>query len=114
MKKFISVLMLSVLAVFVVSLSSCSKNDDDDFVEGYSGKRENPQPYDFRVNGVFYKILPKGKIVVVTGGDTYYEGDVTIPATVEYEGETYNVEEIADDAFHDCANMRSLSIANSV
>ena len=53
--------------------------------------------YDLFADGVYYNILSETeKTLAVTNGDlewgpTDYMGDVVIPATVEYEGETWQV-----------------------
>lgn len=73
---------------------------------------------DFEAGGIYYKITNKAdKIVYVThkGADkdeymNEYEGDITIPATVDYNGETYNVKGIASDAFYDCYSLRNITI----
>ena len=121
MKRWCFVLMLSMLAVFSVILSSCSKSDDDEIKDSdveydalFHGPRDTPQPYDVKIDGVFYQLVPKAKIAVVTGGDTYYEGDINIPSTIESDGTTFTVTEITGEAFYYCRNLRSLTIANSV
>ena len=73
--------------------------------------------YDFEVDGIYYNINADNTTVSVTCKDkTYnsYSGDVTIPATVTYDGTTYNVTAIGAYAFCDCAGLTSVSIANSV
>lgn len=59
--------------------------------------------YDFEKYGLYYYILDNGNInevaVVHSSPNRPYEGDITIPSTVRNNGTTYNVVEIADDAF---------------
>lgn len=43
-----------------------------------------------------------------------YSGSVVIPGSIEYEGETYNVTEIGDNAFYMCKNLTSLTIPTNV
>ena len=43
-----------------------------------------------------------------------YEGNVNIPETITYNGHTYNVTTIGNDAFRGCTRLTSVSIPNSV
>ena len=73
------------------------------------------QAYDFEVDGIFYNI--NGNEATVTYDETYthqYGGNVNIPATVTYEGQTYNVTAIGMSAFERCWALESVSIPNSV
>jgi hypothetical protein len=47
------------------------------------------------------------------GSDTY-TGDITIPATVSYDGTDYSVTTIADSAFYKCAGLISITIPSNV
>ena len=42
--------------------------------------------YDAKIDGIYYDLVPKAKVAIVTEGDTKYEGDIIIPSTFEYEG----------------------------
>ena len=70
--------------------------------------------YDAKINGIYYNLIPKGKVAFVTNGDVKYEGDITIPSTIVHEGEEYNVKEIVNEAFYNCSNLLSLMIPNSI
>ena len=51
------------------------------------------------------------------GSTTYqsnYKGNVVIPESVVYEGNTYNVTSIGDHAFYECRGLTSVTIPNSV
>jgi hypothetical protein len=52
--------------------------------------------------------------VEVTGGQRYYSGNITIPNTVSYNGNTYSVTSIGDWTFYDCVGLTSVTIPNSV
>ena len=54
------------------------------------------------------------KTVEVTAYDHNYSGDMIIPATVSYSGQTYNVTEIMSNAFLNCSSLTSITIPNSV
>ena len=78
--------------------------------------------HDFEVDGIYYKILKdKTNEVEVTYRGSYYNsysneytGSVTIPSTVTYNGTTYSVTRIGEDAFSICRGLTSVTIGNSV
>ncbi|MDD7226759.1 MAG: leucine-rich repeat domain-containing protein, partial [Prevotella sp.] len=70
--------------------------------------------YDVKVDGIFYNILKKAKNAVVTRGDYYYSGDVTIPETITVDNVVCNVTRIEGSAFSDCTGLTSITIPNSV
>ena len=76
--------------------------------------------HDFKVDGIYYKITSSTKCAVTYKGDTYssyskeYNGDITIPESVIYYGDTYEVTSIAPYAFYDCSGLTSVTIPNSV
>lgn len=68
------------------------------------------------VDGIYYA-LRNGKAVVNSQDDNVYNsysGNVVIPDTVTYNGQTYTVETIGYDAFRDCENLISVSVPNTV
>lgn len=71
--------------------------------------------YDFEANGIYYGITSTAdKTVEVVVGDAQYSGDVTIPATVAYDGITYRVTSIGEHAFFNCSNLASIVISEGV
>ena len=81
--------------------------------------------YDFDVDGIYYKILENGNEVSVTYKSYYnsshiahyesdYTGDVVIPATVTFNGKTFQVTEIGDHAFYQRGSVTSVTIPSSV
>jgi hypothetical protein len=77
--------------------------------------------HDFEVDGIYYNINGNGNEIIVTCKGEYgtqysneYSGNVIIPATVTYNGITYSVTSIGDDAFEHCGGLASVTIPNSV
>ena len=77
--------------------------------------------HDFEVDGIYYKRNAGGTSVTVTyrgdSSDAYsdeYSGNVVIPSSVTYSGNTYAVTSIGDYAFYECYYLASITIPNSV
>ena len=81
--------------------------------------------YDFDVDGIYYKILDNPNEVSVTyktytysSHMAYYEsdytGDVVIPATVTFNGKTFQVTEIGDHTFYQNGSVTSITIPSSI
>ena len=81
--------------------------------------------YDFEVDGIYYNLEGDGlhfnsnggnEVSVTYGTTNYnsYSGDVTIPAEVTYDGTTYSVTEIGNNAFCNCSGLTNVSIPNTV
>ena len=77
--------------------------------------------YDFVVNGIYYKITSSTNKTVgvsqkynafdITGD---YSGSVTIPSSVYYNGTTYQVTSIQENAFYWCPDLTSVVIGDGV
>ena len=78
--------------------------------------------HDFEVGGIYYNITDaENKTVEVSyRGSKYYEysdeyiGSVVIPERATYNGITYSVASIGDDAFNGCFGLTSVVIPNSI
>ena len=78
--------------------------------------------HDFEVDGIYYNITDAtNKTIEVTyRGTSYseysneYTGSVVIPESVTYNGTTYSVTSIGDEAFYNCTGLTSITIPNSV
>lgn len=79
--------------------------------------------HDFEVNGIYYRITSSSEnstVSVTYKGDSYssysneYYGVVTIPSTVTYNNNTYNVTSIGFTAFADCSDLTSVTIPEGV
>jgi len=78
------------------------------------------QYYDFMVDGICYKINNDQNSVSVTyevfSNPRYnnLSGDIVIPESVTYNGNTYTVTSILNTAFQNCTELTSVTIGNTV
>ena len=74
------------------------------------------QDQKFVVDGIYYyvKSLSTVKVTYKDAAFNSYRGALTIPATVTYNGKTYDVVAVDDDAFRDCTSLESVVLPNSV
>ena len=76
--------------------------------------------HDFEVDGIFYKKTGGNTVSVAYKGNNVndyeneYFGAVNIPSSVTYNGTTYTVTSIAQNALKYCSNVTSVSIPNTV
>ena len=77
--------------------------------------------YDFSVDDIFYNILASGNAVEVThdynsenSTTGSYKSKVTVPETVTYEGTTYNVTTIGENAFAESARLTEVVLPESI
>ncbi len=78
--------------------------------------------YDFEMDGIYYKFSGYGNVAVAPNNNSggTYSGDVVIPASVTYEGPedyngtTYPVNAIYDQAFFNCSDLTSVTLPNSI
>ena len=71
----------------------------------------------FEVNGMNYEMISEERKTVALKalrGEKFYEGDIVIPETVNYEGETYYVTTLADSVFRGCADLHSVVVPPSI
>ena len=69
--------------------------------------------YDVEVDGIYYNLISKGNVAEVTYGDNQYEGDITIPSSINVNEVEYSVT-IIGRAFSYCSGLTSVTIPNSV
>lgn len=76
--------------------------------------------HDFEVDGIYYNYLEGNNVEVTYEGNDSFEYDneysdaITIPSTVTYNGNTYSVTSIGDDAFSGCSSLTNITIPNTI
>ena len=64
------------------------------------------------IDQIEYRLIPKG-VAEIIGSEILYDKDISIPSTIDYEGITYHVTSIADNAFKNCY-MKSINLPNTI
>ena len=64
------------------------------------------------IDGINYSINNKNKTASVV--ESSYTGHISIPESIEYNGEKYDVTSIGAGAFRHCSGLTSLTIPKSV
>ena len=67
------------------------------------------------IDGINYELNGETKqatVIAKTSGE--YSGSIVIPESVEYNGTTYSVTSIGNNAFYSCSGLTSVTIGNSV
>ena len=88
-----------------VVFTSCG-DDDDEFANMKFS-------YDFEVDGIYYDVVSVGEFTCEVV-QNYYEGDITIPATVNYNNKTLTVVRIDNFAFNNNSQLTGITIPNTV
>ena len=72
--------------------------------------------YNFESVGIYYDITGSNTVAVTyaTGSYNSYSGNVTIPSTVTYNGTTYTVTAIGNNAFRNCSGLTGVNIPGTV
>ena len=67
--------------------------------------------YDHYVNNVYTTDYYYAE---VTSNPNKYSAKVVVPASVEYNGQTYNVKAVGYEAFEDCSNLTSVTLPEGI
>ena len=70
--------------------------------------------YSAYIDGIYYNLDAKTQQAEVTDGNNEYEGELNIPSTIAYKGETYDVTTIGNSAFYGCSSLTSVIMPSSV
>lgn len=113
---------LSILTLVMTSLCATASdtwvmNSEGDFIWYDFNEKEKTARVTFKGNKSRYYINTIPSTVNLQEkcpADLYYINDITIPSTVEYEGELYSVTSIGKYAFSDCDKLFNVTVPNSV
>ena len=84
---------------------------------------EPSQGYDAMIDGICYKFSGNNATVSYEWYidsedgvyyDSYYSGDIVIPESVTYNGKTYKVTSIGNNAFWGCSSLTSVTMPNTL
>ena len=91
------------------------------YLDGRSNDQQSDNPtHDtelVRINDIFYEIdhsTLEAKVTFNPENISYYAGDISIPEFFFFKGEKYMVNKIGNSAFHNCTQLASILIPNSV
>ena len=73
--------------------------------------------YDFEVDGIYYDVVSLSELtckVVKEASNKYYEGEIIIPATVNYANKTLTVVEIGYEVFRGSSDLTGITIPNTI
>ena len=78
--------------------------------------------YDVQIDNIYYNLDHKNNTAIVThdgkytdeNNSGYTQLEITIPATISYNGVEYNITSIGNNAFYKNATIKSISITNGV
>ena len=68
----------------------------------------------YQIDGIYYNLNPQALTASVTANPSNYSGVIIIPESISYNGNTYSVTEIEDQAFSQCTGLSTVQIPSSV
>ena len=66
------------------------------------------------VDGIYYDLDSSTSTATVTSNSNEYSGDIVIPSSIDFEGNSYSVTSIGGSAFYECTGLISVTIPNCV
>lgn len=66
------------------------------------------------IDGIFYNLSEKSSQAEVVSNPQGYSGKIEIPENVVYDGKSFNVNSIGENAFYGCGDLTSITIPSSV
>ena len=67
------------------------------------------------IDGIWYNVVTKNATAeVISSKGNKYSGNIVIPATIEYDGVTCNVNAIKESAFSYCDNLIGIKMPSSI
>ena len=96
----------------------CVTTDDGGF-KSYCTITVKEEESKFKVGGLWYEKhytvgVPNTVRVIPDPDGSKYSGDVTIPGQIEYDGITYSVNTIWDNAFHECTDLKAVTLGEGI
>ena len=104
------------LYVPAVAVTQYSGADWWKLFENIEGQAALDTHYDFEAGGIYYLITGSNTVEVTYKDTNYnsYSGNVTIPASVTYNGVTYSVTAIGTYAFNKCTGLTSIAMPATI
>ena len=75
--------------------------------------------YEVEIGGIYYGFIGRGKAYVTHGGltahaESHYTGKVVVPEEITYDGRTYTVVSVDENAFAGCEDLTSVEFPSGV
>ena len=91
----------------------CVTTDDGGF-KSYCTITVKEEESKFKVGGLWYEKNYNTVRVIPAPDGSKYSGDVTIPGQIEYDGIKYSVNTIWDNAFHECTDLKAVTLGEGI